>query len=563
MTASKLRARYWRIVRFFASVTARVIFWDILLPRLGLAGLADRNRTPRYRRMAVRFRALAIDMGGLMIKVGQFLSVRVDVLPREITDLLAGLQDEVPAEPFAAIRAKAEAELGRPLTESFASFDKTPLAAASLGQAHRAILPDDLAAAHGFADVVVKVQRPDIDRVVDTDLAALRRVAGWLRRYRPIAERADVPALVEEFARTTLEELDYLAEGRNSELFAEQFTADGRLRVPTVVWPLSTRRVLVLQDVSAIRIGDREAILAAGIDPSAVATLLVDAYRRQILEHGFFHADPHPGNLFVAPLEEVDEQGARRWQLVFIDFGMVGRVPENLRQGLREAVIAVGTQDVPRLVQSYRTLGVLLPGADLARIELAGTQLFDRFWGMSMSELGSIDYEEIARFGHQFRDLIADLPFQLPQNLLMMGRAVGILSGLATTLDPDFNVWAVISPYATRMVEEQTGPLWKTVTTEGSRLLQTALTLPGRTDRVLTAAERGELAVRTPQLARQVAYLERSMNRVAGAVAFAALMVAGALVLAVDPGLGRLLMGGSALPLIWALFFARGHRPRP
>jgi predicted unusual protein kinase regulating ubiquinone biosynthesis (AarF/ABC1/UbiB family) len=420
VTASQLRARYWRIVIFFAGVTAGFIFWDIVLPRIGLGGSASRTRAGRYKRIAVRFRALAIRMGGLMIKVGQFLSVRLDVLPREITDELAGLQDEVPAEEFDAIREKATAELGEALGQKYAWIDETPMAAASFGQVHRARLHDDEAVARGFSEVVIKVQRPYIDQVVDVDLSAIRRVAGWLQRYRPVSDRADVRALVNEFASTTLEELDYLAEGRNAEIFSANFAENPRVHFPRVVWSLSTRHVLTLEDVSAIKIGDYEAIAAAGIDRGEVASLLVDVYRQQILEDGFFHADPHPGNLFVTPLEGTGEDGKRNWKLTLIDFGMVGRVPENLRAGLREAVIAVGTQDSVRLVQTYRNLGIILPGADLKQIETAGAQLFDRFWGMSMGELSQIDYGEIARFGSQFRELLLDMPFQLPQNLSML-----------------------------------------------------------------------------------------------------------------------------------------------
>lgn len=220
MKRSTLRARYWRIVFFFARVTASFIAWEIVLRRLGLGRLSNRTRGRRNQRTAVRFRALAISMGGLMIKVGQFLSARLDVLPPEITAELSGLQDEVPPEELAAIQEVAHGELALPLSEHFAWFDTEPLAAASLGQVHRARLQDADAAELGFGDVVVKVQRPHIQQVIEVDLAALRRVGGWLSRYRPVADRADVRALVEEFAATTREEVDYLAEAGNAEAFA-------------------------------------------------------------------------------------------------------------------------------------------------------------------------------------------------------------------------------------------------------------------------------------------------------------------------------------------------------
>ena len=563
MRRSQLRARYWRIVSFFAGVTASFIFWEIVLPRIGLSGWTRRTRSKRYRNIAVRFRALAIRMGGLMIKVGQFLSARLDVLPPEITNELAGLQDEVPAEPFAAIREKAEKELGESLSEAYAWFDETPMAAASLGQVHKARLCEAEAELNGYSDVVVKVQRPHIEEVVEVDLAALRRVGGWLQRYKPVSKRADVPALVDEFALTTREEIDYVAEAQNAATFAENFEDDPRIHVPRVVWDLSTRRVLTLENVAAIKLGDYEAITAAGIDRSKVASALLDAYMQQILEDGFFHADPHPGNLFVTPREGTDEDGNANWQLTFIDFGMMGQVPENLRGGLREVLIAVGTQDAARLVQSYRTLGVLLPSADLKLIEMASAQLFERFWGMSMADLRSIDHAEMMRFGLQFRELVLDLPVQLPENLLLLGRTVALLSGMCIGLDSEFNLWTSISPYATKLIADEGGSTWETVLAEATKIFQVLIGLPARTDRVLSTLERGELNVGTPVLDMRVRQLERSVGRVNTGLVFAALLIAGAVVYRTDPGFGKLLMGGSVLPLVWMMAGGRGgHRRR-
>ena len=557
MKASTLRARYWRIVFFFGRVTAGFIFWEIVLRRLGLGRLAGRTRSARSRRTAVRFRALAISMGGLMIKVGQFLSARLDVLPAEITDELSGLQDEVPAETFEAIRDVAQSELGVPLTEVFAWFDEAPLAAASLGQVHRAQLSESDAAEQGFAAVVVKVQRPHIQQVIEVDLAALRRVGGWLQRYRPISDRADVRGLVEEFAATTLAEVDYLAEAGNAEEFAANFADDPRISVPTVVWECSSRRVLTLQDVSAIKMSDHDAITAAGIDRAEVASVLADTYLQQIFVDAFFHADPHPGNLFVTPQPHA-KAGAPRWTLTFIDFGMMGQVPENLRAGLRDLVIAAGTRDGARMVKGLTNLDALLPTADLALIERATMQVFDRFGGLSMDELRDIDHAEMMRFSLQFRELILDLPFQLPENLLMLGRSIGILSGICTGLDPEFNIWEKVTPYATKLLGDEGQPPFQSVLAEAAGIARVAIGLPGRADRVLSMAERGDLIISTPQLNRQVRRLERSIARTNGVLVFAALLISGAVLTATDPGLGRVFMGLSGVPLVWALFAGRG-----
>ena len=560
MKESTLRLRYWRIVLFFGRVVFGFVAWEVVGPRLGLRRLAERTREQRLQRTAARFRVLAIALGGLMIKLGQFLSSRLDVLPRSITNELSGLQDEVPAEELDALLSVATAELGGPLSEHFAWFDEEPLAAASLGQAHRARLRDADADELGFRDVVVKIQRPHIQQVIEVDLAALRRVGRWLTRYRPIASRANVPGLIEEFAHTSLNEVEYLAEAANAERFAENFDADARVKVPRIVWELTSRRVLTMEDVSAIKIADHAAITAAGIDRGQVATVLVESYLQQIFQDSFVHLDPHPGNLFVTPITD-PAPGEPAWKLTFIDFGMMGEVPENLREGLTEALISVGLRDGARAVRSMEILNVILPGADMHLIERASTEVFARFGGMSMDELVNVPPEEMIEFAGQFRELVFELPFQVPEDMLMLGRSVGILSGVATGLEPSFNVWAVLTPYAATLVSGEGGLSVDRIVKEAADLGRALLALPGRVDRVLTSAERGELTVRTPRVAAQVERLNRTARGTNGVLVFAALLLAGAVALGTDPVLGRWLMGLSAAPLLWAMIAGRPPRP--
>ncbi len=556
MKSSRLRGRYFRILTFFAGVIARFILWEIIIRYLGLRGWVRRTRKERFRREAVRFRALAIRMGGVMIKVGQFLSSRLDVLPPEVTDELANLQDEVPAEDFEDIRALAEAELGAPIAEIFASFDPEPLAAASLGQVHRAKLKVQKDA--DFRDVVVKVQRPHIASIVDVDLSALRRVGSWLMRYRPIRKHADVPALLKEFSITLYEEIDYFKEADNAETFYQNFEADPDVHVPRVVRALSTLRVLTLEDVYAIKITDYAGITAAGIDRGEVAERLLGTYLQQIFEDGFVHADPHPGNLFITPLPG-DDGGPVKWQLTFVDFGMVARVPDSIRDSLREMVIAVGTRDSSRLVKAYQMLDMLLPGADLKLIEQAEAQVFDRFWGMSMQELRSIDPQEIREFAHQYRDLMLSMPFQVPQNLIYLARTVAILSGMCTGLDPDFNLWGQLAPFARKLVEEETASGLDYWLDQLGQMLQTLLALPGQASRALSQAEGSGLLVQSPQVSREVRSLTRSVDRLTGGILFAALLIGGImLVNAGNSAFGGGLLGASGLALLWILFGNKG-----
>ncbi|MCQ3939334.1 MAG: AarF/ABC1/UbiB kinase family protein, partial [Chloroflexi bacterium] len=524
-----LRLRYWRIVLFFARVTLGIVFWDIFLRRIGLGALVRATRPRRLRQIAVRFRALAIRLGGVMIKVGQFLSARLDVLPPEITDELSGLQDEVPPVDFESIRLQTELELGSAVEEVFLTFEKIPVAAASLGQVHRARLLPSEAETLGFENVVVKILRPNIEQIVAVDMSAIRVAGGWLKRYRPVSERADVMAIVAEFDAILKAELDYLSEGKNAEVFATNFKGDGGVHVPRVVWSRTSRRVLTLEDVTAIKITDYDAITAAGISRAEVAERLLAKYLKQIFEDGFFHADPHPGNLFVLPLPEKNEDGSTQFRLTFIDFGMVGRMPERLVEGLREAVISVGLQDAPRLIRAYQTLGVLLPHANIKLLEEASAQVFDRFWGMSMNELRSIRHDEMMKFGLQFRELLLNMPFQVPENLLLLGRTIGILSGMCTGLNPDFNLWLQLAPYARKLTEGEGGSFFDTFLDEAGEFFKTLIAIPGRAERVLSRMERGELNVQMPLVNLQISYLERAVNRLTGGIMFFGLLVAGAI----------------------------------
>ncbi|BCW63895.1 hypothetical protein StoSoilB22_28680 [Arthrobacter sp. StoSoilB22] len=491
-----------------------------------------------------------------MIKVGQFMSSRLDVLPPEITAELEGLQDEVPPVPFPAIRALAEAELGAPLESVFASIEESPIAAASLGQAHRAKLLAGNAEDTGLSSVVFKVQRPGIDKIVDVDLAALRRVGGWLSRIRLVSNRADVPALIKEFAQTSLEEIDYLNEAANSERFAADFAADGRVTVPGVVWERTTRRVLTLEDVTAIKITDAESLRMAGIDPAEVAPVFASVMFDQLFTKGFFHADPHPGNIFVTPHSGSVEHP---WKLTFIDFGMMGEVPAKTRSGLRKLLIAAASRDGRGLVAAISDVGVLMPSADTAELERAMTQLFARFGGMGFAELREVDPREFRDFGTEFGSVIRSLPFQLPENFLLIIRAMSLTSGVCSSLDARFNLWDSVEPYAAQLLRDERGNLVTDVAGQAFEAAAVALRLPKRLDGLVTRFEDGTLQVSNRRLERQMSRLIILARRAVAAVIFAALLVAGSVMRADDLVLGNVVMIASAVPLLYGLWPGRGN----
>ncbi len=521
-----LRRRYRRILWFFGRVLLHLIWWDIFLPFVGFGRWSGRSRARRLQRIAARFRKMAIELGGVMIKVGQWLSSRLDILPPEITSELAGLQDEVAAEPFEAVRGVIESEFQRPLESLFASFETQPVAAASIGQVHRAQLyPADDGSTP--SPVVVKVQRPNIEAIVETDLKALQVVGRWVDLYPPVRRRANVPALLDEFSRTLLEEIDYLHEAKNAETFRANFLDDPEIIVPQIHWTYTTRRVLTLEEVGGIKITDKEAMLAAGIEPAEVAKRLFDAYLKQILDDHFFHADPHPGNLFVHPVPNPAGEQAIRWQLVFVDFGMAGEVTPPILAGIREMIIAVGQRDADRLIKAYQIMGVLLPGADLELLRQANQRAFERFWGKSTSELVALSTSEAMAFVAEFRELIYDAPFQLPDNLILLGRCLSILSGICTGLDENFNVWISVIPYAQRLIAEEGGAGWRAWVMEAGDTLRTLVTLPRRADSLLSRLEQGRLEFRSPELKQQIGRLEKAMRRLTAALFFAVFLFSG------------------------------------
>ena len=553
------RARYRRILRFAGWNLAVTWWYELFLPRIGLASVAERSRSKRMRRFAQRFHALAVELGGLMIKVGQFMSSRLDVLPPEITAELEGLQDEVPPVAFAAIDSLAESELGVPLERVFERVDEVPVAAASLGQAHRARLGPMDASETGLDGVVIKVQRPGIGAIVDVDLAALRKVGGWLTHVRVVSDRVDAPALVEEFARTSLQEIDYLHEAASCVRFAEDFAGDERVAVPEVVWERTTRRVLTLEDVTAIKITDADALRAAGIDPAEVAPVFAAVMFDQLFTRGFFHADPHPGNIFVTPAPS-GGTGGRPWKLTFIDFGMMGEVGASTRSGLRKLLIAAAARDGKGLVDAMGDVGVLLPTAETSELERAMTHLFGRFGGMGFAELKEVDPREFREFGVEFGDVVRSLPFQLPENFLLVIRAMSLTSGVCSALDPQFNLWDSVEPYAAQLLRDERGNVVQDLAKQAVETAGVALRLPKRLDALVTRVEDGNFAVSSPRLEQRIARLERAARRLIAAVLFGALLTAGAVLEATDAVFGTVLMVASAVPLLYTLFGGRRAR---
>ncbi|HEX7183758.1 MAG TPA: AarF/UbiB family protein [Thermoanaerobaculia bacterium] len=560
--------RYRKVRRFVTRVFVHVLWWDVLLNAPGLRRFR-RPAVERWAHIARRYRALAAEMGGVLIKLGQFFSVRVDLLPPEVTRELAGLQDEVPPERFADIARQIEEDFGRPIGEVFAWISPEPVGAASLAQVHLARLPTG-------EEAVVKVLRPGIEVLVETDLAAAALAIRLLRVSRRIRRRVDLARLAEEIGATTRRELDLANEGRNAERFAQDFAGDPRVYIPRVHWAWSAPRTLTLENVGWLKIGDRKALERAGISRPELARVLYRTYMRQIFVSHFVHADPHPGNLFVRPLPAEGEApfapgdpvppppggGPRDFQVVFVDFGMAVVIPERLRGALREYVIGLGTKDAVRIVHSYVSAGVLLPGADLRRLEEVHEALFERFWGVRIGSLHEVAMSEARFFLREYRDLLYEIPFQVQVDLLFASRAVGLLAGLATQLDPEFDPWAETLPFARQLAEEELRRDWRDLLREAIVQGRALLGLPQRIDALISRAERGSLTVQTalaPEARRTIQRLERSIQRTGWMIVAAAALIAGVMLELNRPGQseGEILLAVAALTFLYGVLAKR------
>jgi len=473
-----------------------------------------RPNTEALRKVAVSFRETSLALGGLLIKLGQFLSARADLLPQVALNELMLLQDEVSPIPFRFIADTIERQFGRSLTELYAYVEQKPTAAASLGQVHRAKL-------HSGEDVAVKVQRPRIYRLVKSDLSAMKFVIWVITRLKRDANQfIDLWALYREFSRTTYEELDYVAEGRSAERFARLFADDPTVKVPKIYWDYTKRQVLTLEWIDGIKISNYPAIESAGLNRKQIADRTISTYFKQILEEGFFHADPHPGNLFVQP-------GPNGPIIAFVDFGMMGTVGRSLKRGVRKCFLAVASKDARGLIEGLNELGFIGPGADMASLEKAADLMLGQFYGRTMAEAQAVDPGEVFS---EVDELLYNQPFRLPYQFIFFGRMMGILSGLATGLAPDFNFTEVALPYARAFMTSNNGGgaagiagLLGVSREDILPLVRSVINLPRQAEQVMSRLERGDLRLEIDldPLKAEIRQVERSVNRLSYMIVFA------------------------------------------
>ena len=444
-------------------------------------GITEAKQAQRRKAQAVWIRNTLLDLGPTFIKVGQLFSTRADLFPSEYVEELAKLQDRVPAFSYEQVEKIIQQELGKKIPELFYSFEPIPLAAASLGQVHKAVL-------HSGEAVVVKVQRPGLKKLFEIDLQILKGITRYFQNHPKWGRGRDWMGIYEECCRILWEEIDYLNEGRNADTFRRNFRGYDWVKVPRVYWRYASPRVLTLEYMPGIKISQYEALEAAGLDRKAIARQGAQAYLQQLLNNGFFHADPHPGNIAVSP------EGA----LIFYDFGMMGTIKSNVREGLMETLFGIASKDGDRVVKSLIDLGALAPVGEMGPVRRSVQYMLDNFMDKPFEN------QSVAAISDDLYEIAYDQPFRFPATFTFVMRAFSTLEGVGKGLDPEFNFMEVAKPYAMQLMSNLDGPEGNTFLNELSRqaaqVSSTALGLPRRLEDTLEKLERGDVRLRVRSL---------------------------------------------------------------
>lgn len=502
--------RSWRARTIFKVMLG--FAWDFFWLKVqrifrGVA-VMDTLRGDIYQRQAVKLRETAIILGGLWVKLGQFFSTRVDLLPREYTEELSKLQNEVPPVETAGILEVIESEFGKPILEIFASFEEKVDAAASLGQVHQAVLPTGEL-------VAVKVLRPGIEDVVKGDLKTLQKILLVLELITDWGRRYDLAALYREFSSTLLTELDYLQEGRNCERLSANLPPESPVKIPQVFWSHTRQRVLTLEYLKGFKITDVEQWQHL-VQPKQVVEQLVESYISQILEEGFFHADPHPGNILILPDGRIG----------LIDFGMVGQVSTTDKQSLKNLVMAFATKNSPGLVKAFLDLGFLRPETDVVVVRRALDNILERVHDMPLGKFTNEQWLEIVQ---EFEEVVRAEPFQIPSAFIFLGRTLGTLFGLCVYLQPDTPFFSLLEPHLRRLAlnDEDAGDVWEQYKKKAVALAGALLEIPGLLQRTLSLAEQGNLHIKMDNnsIAQILRSQERALRFLGRAIIFAVFFI--------------------------------------
>ncbi|MCK4546615.1 MAG: AarF/ABC1/UbiB kinase family protein [Candidatus Eisenbacteria sp.] len=470
----------------------------------------QRERIESFSR-AERIRMALEELGPTFVKMGQILSTRPDLLPVELIQQLAKLQDQVPAFSFSEAREIIEAELDKPLEQVFGSFDERPLAAASIGQVHRARLA-------GGEEVVVKVQRPAIQKTVGVDLEIMLHLATLMEKHLKGWEIQQPTRIVEEFARTLEKELDYRLEAAHTERFALQFDGDTRVRVPRIHREATTGRVLTMEYVSGIKASEIERLEREGLDRREIARRGFDLIMKQVFVHGFFHADPHPGNIFILPGNVI----------CYLDFGMMGRLSRQHRENFADLLMSVARRDESKAADYLLKLTIWdeQPGRDSLERDVAG--IMDEHLYKPLKDL------ELGKLIQQLLEMAARHRLRVPPDLFLMIKALSTVEGLGRVLDPDFDAVKQAAPVVRRIQWSRVHParIAEDLFSSGGELIHLFQEIPGELREILRQARRGKVRIEFEHrgLEPMLSAHDRISNRIAFAIVLASLVIGSALI---------------------------------
>ena len=463
-------------------------------------GVTEEKRKARRIEQAVWIRNSLLELGPTFIKVGQLFSTRADLFPSEYVDELAKLQDKVPAFSYEQTKAIIEQELGKTLPELFQSFEQIPIAAASLGQVHKATL-------HSGEIVAIKVQRPGLKKLFEIDLTILKTITRYFQSHPEWGRGRDWLGIYDECCRILWEEIEYLNEGRNADTFRRNFRDQNWVKVPRVYWRYTSPRVLTLEYVPGIKISHYEALEAAGLDRKLLARQGAESYLRQLLNHGFFHADPHPGNLAVSP------DGS----LIFYDFGMMGQIKTGVREQLMKTLFGIAQKDANQVVASLVELGAIAPTDDMGPVRRSIQYMLDHFMDQPFEN------QSVSAISADLYEIAYDQPFRFPATFTFVMRAFSTLEGVGKGLDPDFSFMEVAKPFAMEIMTNGDGSQGNTFLNElgrqAAQVGNSALGLPRRLEDTLDKLERGDLRMRVRSI--ETERLMRRQSNIALATIYA------------------------------------------
>jgi predicted unusual protein kinase regulating ubiquinone biosynthesis (AarF/ABC1/UbiB family) len=395
---------------------------------------AESDKEVNQEKQAVWLKDNLIELGPTFIKIGQSMGTRADLLPLPFVKALGELQDSVPAFPNEIAFARIEKELGKKISDVYKEFDIEPVAAASLGQVYRAKL-------FTGEEVAVKVQRPNLAGIIKGDIEILRKVTHFAERFPSLNENADWAGMLREFDETIHEEMDYAAEGRNAERFTESFKEWTNVHVPRIYWHATTSKVITMEFIHGTKVTAIDELKGRGVSPEKVNRLLIKTYLKQLLEDGFFHADPHPGNLLVMP----------DGRLAFFDFGMVGRITPQLQSKMIDAFFHVVAKDPAGIAQDLIDLDFLKPGSNPEVVRPVVEKMFQFHLNLKLKE---VNFKELT---YDLADVMYDYPFRLPSNFTYIMRALMTLEGIGIITDPEFNFFETAKPYAKEFMLRREG----------------------------------------------------------------------------------------------------------